>query len=176
MFKVFCKISTPVFWSEKEKVILGSKKIDSFSFLRVILSSVGTSDPKFNWTWWVELNFKFFWVKALKTFQLSSRVGSKQQFWHQLFSTWVIFKFKKINFFQVNSRKSWKNLNLIKWQFYAAFNHFMWTNKIVKIKYFFWYVWLQVIHIFSFLKKLRFFQLFLELTWKSWSFWALSQP
>ena len=89
--------------------------------LQGLQSSVGTSDPIFNLTWRVELNFKFFLVKALKPFQLSTRVGSKQQFWHQLFSTRVIFKFKKINFFQVNSRKSWKNLNFMKWAFFAPF-------------------------------------------------------
>ena len=121
--------------------------------------SVGTSDPKFNWTWWVELNFKFFWVKALKTFQLSSRVGSKQQFWHQLFSTWVIFKFKKINFFQVNSKKSWKNLNLMIFScFYEVnFRPFNVNRKTIQNQVF-WYIWNQVIKFF--LKKVKVFSTF----------------
>ena len=104
-------------------------------------TSVGTSDPIFNLTWPVELNFKFFWVKALKTFQLLSRVGSKQQFWHQLFSTWVIFKFKKINFFSSQLKEKLKKLELNRMAilccFYEVnFKPFYVNKKIARIKYF----------------------------------------
>ena len=111
------------------------------------------------------MNFKFFWLKALKTFQLSSQVGSKQQFWCQLFSTRVIFK---LNFFQVNSKKSWNNLNLIIFFCFYEVNF-----KPTKQKC---YPELDILvylkSVNQFLKKLKVFQLFLELTWKKLIFFS----
>ena len=83
---------------------------------------------------WIELNFLSSpWIELTQSLHIWSRLDLTQVEYTNSSQLRVDSKLKKINFFQVNSRKNWKNLNFIKWAFFAVFmkwtsNHFMWTN------------------------------------------------
>ena len=71
---------------------------------------------------WIELNFLSSpWIELTQSLHIWSRLDLTQVEYTNSSQLRVDSKLKKINFFQVNSRKSWKKLNLIEWPFYAAF-------------------------------------------------------
>ena len=93
-------------------------------------TSVGSSDPKPGITRGLDPIFGFFQFKALGIFSISGRVGFRPDFFFQLFSgqglessqikfqlQLGLFQGLKNKFFQVNSRKSWKNPKQIRFTF-----------------------------------------------------------
>ena len=64
---------------------------------------------------WIELNFfSRPWIKLTQILHIWSRLDLTQVEYIKSSQLGVDSKLKKINFFQVNSRKSWKNLNFSK--------------------------------------------------------------
>ena len=95
-----------------------------------ITTSVGSSDPKPGITRGLDPIFRFFQFKALGIFSISGWVGFRPDFFFQLFSgqglessqikfqlQLGLFQGLKNKFFQVNSRKSWKNPKQIRFTF-----------------------------------------------------------
>ena len=69
----------------------------------------------------IALNFRFFQFKALKIFQFSGQVNSRQKFCLQLFSSQVLESLEPFNFFQVKALKAQANLEKTRSWFLVQF-------------------------------------------------------
>ena len=92
---------------------------------------------------WIELNFLSSpWIELTQSLHIWSSLDLTQVEYTNSSQLRVDSKLKKINFFQVNSRKSWKNLNFFKKKIlWPDFKH----NKILDSGNFFVYIkWFEV--------------------------------
>ena len=117
---------------------------------------------------WIELNFLSSpWIELTQILHICPRLDLTQVEPTNSSQLRVDPKLKKINFFQVNSRKSWKNLKFFKINFDELIlnipKYLIPDNIFVQIK------WFEIY--FTKAEKngkfiwFKFFQLFLELTW-----------
>ena len=78
---------------------------------------------KFKFPVTIALNFGFFQFKALKIFQFSGQVNSRQKFCLQLFSSQGLESLEPFNFFQVKALNAQANLEKTRSWFLVQFTY-----------------------------------------------------